>query len=170
MATSTPRPIRIEGNIAYVPLTNGHEAVISAQDAHLVEGVSWSISRSKHTLYARRTAPRSQGKKTILMHRVITDAKAEFDVDHIDRNGLNNRRENLRVATKSQNACNRAPKPGTASGFKGVFFHKISGQWRACITVNRRKRHLGLFDTPLEAHEAYCREAAKAHGEFARPG
>jgi hypothetical protein len=91
-----------------------------------------------------------------------------LEIDHIDRDGLNNRRENLRVSTPSQNSQNSRKNSLNTSGFKGVFFQKGLGKWRAQIKTNGKRKSLGCFLSPEEAHEAYCRASDKYHGEFGR--
>jgi hypothetical protein len=88
-------------------------------------------------------------------------------IDHRDRNPSNNRWDNLRRATVSQNNANRRRHKNNACGFKGVT-PIPSGRWRASIYKNRRRRHLGIFATPEAAHAAYVAAARKLFGEFAR--
>jgi len=91
-----------------------------------------------------------------------------LDTDHINGDGLDNRRENIRVSTKSQNQANRRNlQSNNTSGFKGVDFHR--GKWRAQIKVDGRKIDLGSFDTPDEASGAYLRSAHHHFGKFAYP-
>jgi len=89
-----------------------------------------------------------------------------FDVDHIDGNKLNNRRSNLRVATRSQNSANRGPTGGT-SKFKGVRYCKDKGRYRAEIQADGRYIHLGYFDVEVDAARAYDQAAVTHYGEFA---
>src|ERR1043165_3940616 len=89
-------------------------------------------------------------------------------VDHIDGNGLNNRRSNLRLATYAQSSMNRGRNIKNSSGYKGVDLK--DGKWRAEIQVSRKKVYLGRFSTPEEAYAAYCEAAKKYHGEFANFG
>lgn len=105
-----------------------------------------------------------------LAHRLawlyVTGAWPTGMVDHVNCNPLDNRFANLRIATNSQNLANQRLNSRNTSGFKGVTSYR--GRWRATLVKNRKSNHLGYFDTPLEAHEAYC-AAAKVHfGEFAR--
>jgi hypothetical protein len=101
------------------------------------------------------------------MHRLISGTPAGMETDHIDGDGLNNRRSNLRFATTSENQRNRvASANNTSGGRKGVNFHRYSGRWRASIQLNGKRRHLGYFDTPDQAHAAYCESAVRLHGDF----
>jgi hypothetical protein len=90
------------------------------------------------------------------------------EVDHINGDPTDNRWSNLREATPQQNKFNRGTCKSNKSGFKGVSRHKQNGNWVAEITHNYRKYHIGCFDTPEEAHEAYKKAAYILHGEFAR--
>ena len=164
------RPIRIEGNLAYVPLTRGYEAVIDADDAHLVAGVNWTAYVAPHGVYAYRQ-PTINGKKTYLpMHRLINKTPKGFETDHIDGNGLNNRKTNLRSASRSQNEVNKAPKKNNTSGYKGVYWCKERKKWAAEIMMDGKRVHLGRHETIEAAYSAYCDASKKMHGEFARLG
>jgi hypothetical protein len=88
-------------------------------------------------------------------------------IDHIDGDGLNNCRSNLRAATVAQNQQNRGKPKNNSSGFKGVGWHKKTSKWRAYIRVQRVQRHLGFFNTKEEAAEAYRQAAEKIHKEYA---
>ena len=88
-------------------------------------------------------------------------------IDHINGNKADNCIANLRLATASQNCCNRRKKElKRESFFKGVFISR--GKWKAVIMLHGRKSHLGTFDSPELAHMAYCKAAAELHGDFAR--
>jgi hypothetical protein len=164
------RPIRIEGNIAYVPLTRGYEAVIDAADVPLVERQNWYASVEKHTVYATRTQRFGTKWRFFRMHRVLMGDPPGMEIDHIDSDGLNNMRSNLRVATHAENQRNSRISPKNSSGFKGVSWHKKNRRWHAQISVDGKKLHLGYFDTPEEAHAAYVAASERLHGEFARAG
>jgi len=163
MAKRVVRPIRIEGNIAYIPLTLGYEAVIDAADVPLVDGVNWWARPKAKTVDAVR---RSRAV-TIYLHRVIISAPHQGkEVDHIDRNGLNNRRSNLRPVTSAQNKWNVGLRSDNTSGLKGAFWDKSRQNWIARISVNNVGKHLGRFDTAEAAHAAYAAEAKRIRGDF----
>lgn len=113
-------------------------------------------------------AARSEGKSTVLLHREVFQAPKGFQVDRVDGDGLNNRKENLRLVSSSENGRNRPAPRNNTSGFKGVSFNKKRALWRADICVDQKQKTLGYFHTPEEAHMAYCRAAERLHGEFAR--
>lgn len=95
----------------------------------------------------------------------------EFNIDHIDGNGANNRLDNLRQATQADNCKNSRIRRDNSCGFKGVMYRtKYKNKWRARIQVNGKRKDLGHFATPEEAHAAYCKAAAELHGEFANFG
>jgi hypothetical protein len=163
------RQIRIEGNIAYVPLTQGYEAVIDAADALSIGRYNWKVRVEKHTAYAQRGVNLSRfgkGWKTVLMHREILQAAHGFEVDHISGDGLDNRRENLRAATKSENVINGRLRAVNKAGLKGA--SPRNGRWVAQIRHGGKQLWLGMFDTPEAAHAAYCEASARLHGEFGR--
>lgn len=165
----TIRPIRIEGNLAYVALTRGYESVIDAADVHLTEGKNWYASSSHGTVYAVRHVTRlGGGQRTVYLHRAIMDPPDGVQIDHRDSSGLNNSRVNLRPATQSQNTCNsRVPEHNT-SGVKGVSWHKAAKKWRAQITLDGIGHHLGYFATPAAAGVAYAKASVRLHGAYGR--
>lgn len=160
------RQIRIEGNIAYVPLTRGYEAVIDKDDIDLVSGKNWHAIVTPWTVYAARKN-KKEGSKS--MHSVIFGPLPNgMEIDHIDCNGLNNMKSNLRAASKSQNQRNKKIQKNNSSGFKGVSFDKKNKKWIAFISVKKRAINLGRYRTPDLAHEAYKNAAMRLYGDFAR--
>lgn len=157
------RPIRIEGDLAYIPLTKGYVATIDAADAHLVDGFNWRVQFVKHLAYAVTGT-----LQVVLLHRLIMSAPDGVYVDHKSRDGLDNRRNNLRLATPAQNQHNQRTNTANRSGYKGVHFHKGGKKWWSQITVNGKRISLGLHDTPEAAHAAYCAASSAMHGEFGR--
>src|SRR5581483_9498486 len=128
-----------------IPLSQGQVAIVDAQDFGYLSQFKWFALKAPRTFYAVRNAPMINGKRRglIYMHRVILGLNsARVLVDHKDRNGLNNRRRNLRAASQSTNQANR-PKPswGKSSRFKGVV--RAFDRFVSKIRVNGRTRHLG---------------------------
>lgn len=125
---------------------------------------------------ARRQYMKQSKKFMVYMHRVILSRILERELlpneiaDHINGNPLDNRRSNIRLATRSQNNMNKRKGSRNVSGFKGVSLHKETQKWVAKIGKNGTYKHLGLFNTPEEAFEAYCNAGAEHHGEFFNPG
>jgi hypothetical protein len=161
-----PRPIRIVGDVAFVPLSNGREAMVDAADVHLVQGVNWSFDPCGKLCYASRVDLSGGHRKKIKLHRHILGATGPLHVDHRNGDGLDCRRANLRLATLQQNNLNRGTRTTNKLGIKGVF--KQGNRYRAEIQLAGVKRYLGLFATPAAAHAAYCRASQELHGEFMR--
>mgnify|MGYP003653768617 CR=1 FL=1 len=162
------RIIRICGDVAYVPLTQGCTAIIDAADVPLVNGRNWHARKVRNVIYASHKESIGGNWRNANLHRVIMGEPHGWQVDHIDGDGLNNRRNNLRLATFGQNSQNRRINSNNKSGFKGVCFHKHSGKWRGQIRSNYKTISLGYFASPEEAHAAYCLASEKYHGEFGR--
>jgi hypothetical protein len=161
------RPLRIEGNIAYVPLTRGYEAIIDAADAEFIGQWNWQAHIDTHNVYAVRKGQLGEIRR-VIMHRSIMQPPSQMKVDHIDGNGLNNTRSNLRVVSHSDNLKNQQLRRDNRSGFKGVTWKKDNKKWCARIVHEGKRIHLGYFKTPEAAYEAYCQASQKLHGEFSR--
>jgi len=102
------------------------------------------------------------------MHRIIINAPEDMFVDHINHNGLDNRKANLRLATPADNArYARYPKINTSSKYRGVWYNKQRKKWRATIVVNRKRKHLGYFKDERQAAHAYDESAKKYYKDFA---
>ena len=160
--------IIVEGAIAFIRMSGGHVAKIDACDLAVASAFGWAAMVKPRTVYAYRTERVGEKKRTIYLHRVIMGVPQGLQVDHVDGDGLNNCRSNLRLATESQNQCNRRLQQNNASGFKGVYWDAKRGKWRSEIRKLGKKLHLGRFDTPQEAHHAYSAASAELHGEFGR--
>lgn len=169
MAKREIRPIRVEGNVAYVLLTQGYEAIVDASSVPIVKGFNWTANVKQNTVYAYRKVSIAKKAVTVRLHRVIICAPDGTQVDHINGNGLDNRRQNLRLATAVDNMRNQGRRADNKSGFKGVDWVKRKRKWRATIRFGGRKKLLGLFETPQSAHEAYAEAAQRLFGAFARP-
>ena len=148
-------------------------AIVSDADYDsLVAGGPWyavSGSQGGHyaVRYVKHAGKRSKSFESMQRHLLALERGDQREGDHRDRNTLNNQRDNLRIATRMQNASNVGKRSHNTSGFKGVFWHKIAGRWAAQIRANKKQHFLGLFDTPDAAHAAYCEAAANLHGDFA---
>lgn len=160
------RPIRIEGDIAYIPLTKGYEAVIDAADVPLVDGFDWCAHPQKRTTYAQRKDRTGAKPRTVYLHRAIMGEPAVLHVDHVDGDGLHNRRANLRTVTHAQNQHNAKLRSDNCSGRKGV--SKVGNKWVANICVAKKRSRLGAFKCPTAAHFAYVKASQSLHGEFGR--
>lgn len=146
-----------------IPLTQGKFAIIDAEDEHIVSQYQWTAARRGNTWYAQSHT----GHNFLYMHRLLLGLKRGGPVcDHINGDGLDNRRTNLRTCTHTQNLRNRRLQSNNTLGFKGI--RPRSGRWQAHISLNRQQRFLGTFDTAVEAAQAYDRAASELFGEFAR--
>lgn len=149
-----------------IPITKGYVALIEDESYELVSQFKWHAAEDLRTVYAATRVKKDGKRVTVKMHRLIM-GNPLGKVDHINGNGLDNRISNLRVATDSQNACNRRTPTHNKSGFKGVWWHKRYQHWQASISVNGKRKHLGVFDTKEDAARAYNEAAKQHHGEFA---
>jgi hypothetical protein len=165
------RRLRFSYPFRRIPLTQGLYAIVDPDDyPHLIR-YKWHANKGRSTYYAQRKVWDAKNKKelTIRMHRQILNVPDDLFIDHINHNGLDNRKANVRPATHSQNLCN-TPKSGSArsrSKYKGVTWHKARNKWNARIRINRRTISLGYFDNELSAARAYDRAAQKYHRQFA---
>lgn len=155
----------------HISLTQGQVAVVDDDDYDLVNQFKWYAKWAKWTqsYYAARNVTLPDGKRTTQrMNTFLMGGRA----DHVNGDTLDNRRDNLRVANHSQNGANRGKTRKNTSGYKGVYWNKKSGKWKAQIgyRINgaRKVKGLGYFDDLTEAAKAYDRAAVEMHGEFAR--
>lgn len=146
-----------------IHLTNGGEALVDDDDYDALAQFKWFKIRAGHTFYVRRymlDKDRGVGLH-IAMHTQILGCSP---VDHINLNGLDNRKQNLRACTPQQNTFNR--RATGLIGFKGV--RRLGVKYAANLRVNGAMCHLGMFDNPVDAARAYDSAAAFYQGEFAR--
>lgn len=134
----------------------------------LVDDVNFDRLASRSWCYDNGYAWAKIDKKKQSMHRFLMDVPKGMDVDHINDNGCDNRRCNLRIVTRSQNMANMHNNRGGTSNFKGVTWHKRDQKWCVGITVNKRKIHIGYFALEKEAALAYDISAIKYFGQYAK--
>jgi hypothetical protein len=164
-----------------IPLSQGFNCRVSVEDLGLVRGYSWHVHGKRGGLMYATTVvalERGRGGKRALvaMHRLLVGFPDGMDVDHIDGDGLNNRRANLRVCTHRQNCCSkvRGINPRRRGGYRGVSWARGSAKWQAQIcggeiksNGERRQLHLGLFVSAEDAARAYDLAARQCFGAFA---
>jgi hypothetical protein len=154
-------------NVKMIPVGPKHFALVDDSDFDRVSALKWHPLKGKNTWYAARNA--TPDNPFILMHRfILGDIVKGKLTDHQDGNGLNNQRHNIRPANRSQNAQNSRPwrKRKDNIRFKGVYRH-CSG-WRAVVTVGKKYKSVGTYDTQEQAALAYDSAASELYGEFAR--
>lgn len=150
-----------------VPLTRGMWATVDDADYEAVMAAGpWFVRVDGRTVYAQGNIRRSDGGRSAqYMHKFLTGWP---ETDHRNGDGLDNRRVNLRCATRTQNNANSRLRSDNTSGFKGVLWNRQRRRWYARITIDGRQRHLGSFGDPGEAARAYDAAAREVFGEFAR--
>lgn len=158
-----------DNGLREIALTKGRVALVDDSDYERISSEKWFASTNGYAVRTVRMP--NAGNIRIHMHRTILGiSDASVLVDHINGDGLDNRRSNLRICSKSENLRNRGKPASNTSGYKGVAWSKAAGKWQAYITVEGKRKHLGLFETPEAGHAAYCEAATKLHGEFANFG
>lgn len=149
-------------------LSKGKVAIVDDEDFDRISVHKWSFLSSGYAYrFERGKNYRTTGsEKCILMHRFILGIDDSREVDHINRNKLDNRRQNIRPCTSSQNKFNKEKPLSNRSGFKGVYPH-TKGRWKASIKIMGVQKHLGIFTRKEDAARAFDIVAKKYHGEFA---
>lgn len=144
-------------------------ALIDESDLSNVLGRRWWAHRVGRTWYVETKAADASGKRqTKRLHRLLMNAAGDAEVDHVNGDGLDNRRCNLRLATHAENGRNRRLAVNNTSGYRGVTWRKKEQKWSAKIRHDRRTHWLGLFDSPELAAAEYQKAAERLFGEFYR--
>ena len=156
--------------MAEIGLTRGLVALVDDEDLERLAPYRWAARPASNTpggWYAHRNDP---VLGTVYLHRQLMGVgRGDPDVDHVNGDGLDNRRANLRLASRSQNLANRGKQRGTySSRYKGVTWLADCRRWKAYVGIRGRTMHLGLFTDERQAALAYDRAALDAFGEFAR--
>lgn len=144
-----------------IQLTRGASVIVDDADYATVSCYKWYLAETLKVSYAARRGRKGE-PKCVLMHRALIGLSTAGHVDHINHNGLDNRRENLRACSASQNIGNSRLGRRNKSGFKGVSWNAEKNRFHAQIKENRKTRHLGFYKTAIEASEAYKKAASVA--------
>lgn len=149
----------------YIQISKGHQAIVDDEDFDELSKYNWFAfdRKGERLVYAGCKL----NHKNVKMHRMVLGVKGNEIIDHKNGNGLDNRKENLRISSPSQNMWHRAMLKNNTSGFRGVSFRKNMNKWSAMIGVYRKPIYLGSFKTKEEAAKAYNDAAIKFFGEFA---
>jgi len=151
-----------------IALSHGKKTTVNDCDYEWIMclDLGWRAIKDRHTYYAIA----DHRGTTVRMPRIILNVPPGMQVDHIDGNGLNNIRENIRIVTPAQNGMNKRIPIDNKTGYKGVYIAKDRkvNKYKAQIRVNYKAIYLGCFDNPEDAAKAYNRAAIKHFGEFAK--
>jgi hypothetical protein len=158
-----------------IKLTQGKYALIDESDAEKVNTLKWCLfvgngGSMYATAYIRGTGYKN--RKMILMHRFILGAKPWQVTDHINHNGLDNRRANIRLCSRTENMRNKIKQTNNPGRYKGVWWETARGKWQASICIGKiggkkTRVYLGRYDLAKDAAKAYDNAAKKYFGEFA---
>ena len=143
-----------------IPLTQGKFALVDDEDYEKLSQSKWNERGTRTNVYAR-----TQGG--LSMHRLLMGSQGD-EIDHIDGNGLNNQKSNLRVCTRAENSRNRKLGKTNKSGYKGVSWKTENKKWQVAIMKDAKQIHLGYFFCLIKAAKAYDKAAKKLFGEFAK--
>ena len=163
---------RIQYGYAFrrIRLSQKKYAIVDPEDYARLSKYKWYAAKSRKTFYARRGRWCKTRKRKLLefMHNLVIDVPAGHVADHINHNGLDNRKANLRPATSAENTRNCSiQRENTSSKYRGVWYNKQIKKWRAKIVFNNKRYHIGYFENEVDAGKAYDEAARKYHGEFA---
>lgn len=149
-----------------IELTQGKYAKVDQQDYEKLNEHKWYAKRCINHFYAHR---RNESNRNVAMHRVIMKPGRGYCVDHINGDGLDNRKDNLRIVTIAENNYNkRKSKNVRSSQYKGVSIDKRTNRWRAIIYYKYRKINLGMFADEIDAAKAYDEAAKELFAKFAK--
>jgi len=146
-----------------LPISGGQQVLLDDGDFEALSKFRWTAQKRKHTFHAARY----EGKKYVYMHRLLVSAGPGEQVDHKDGNGLNNQRDNLRVATRAQNQMGYR-HDCVQRGSRGVYWHKAAKKWMARLVHNQKGVYLGLFNNKADAQQAYNEASQRLFGDFAQ--
>ncbi len=155
-----------------IPLRNKNKVIIAhsivdEEDFDELNKHSWHLNAGYAIRNIRITPGRKGKHKSLLLHRVVANTPKDLLTDHINGNKLDNRKCNLRHATKSQNAANTPIRKVGGSGYRGVYWHKRTAKWVVNVKIDKKTTNLGYYDSARAAADVYDKAALAEYGEFA---
>lgn len=146
----------------YLTTTNGHKVLFSDEDVFTALANTWTVTTDGYAKrFYEQTVDGNRKRWVKYFHREVMQPKGSEIIDHINQDKLDNRRENLRIATKSLNALN-SKKTRSGTGYRGVQLNKQADKYQALITVDKKTHHLGFYDSVKEASKAYLKAQEEA--------
>lgn len=156
-------------SIMAIPLSRGLFALVDGEDYEWLIQRKWYASKSGRSFYALAWKNLGQQKgKRLSMHREIVNPPIDMEIDHINDNGLDNRKVNLRICTSKQNIQNKRSYCNSTSQYKGVSWKQSRKRWIAIIKQDGRNKFLGSFRNETKAAKAYDMAAKQIFGKYAR--
>lgn len=158
------------------PVGRGQVALVDEEDWEHVKVYDWYCFRVRHVWYVATDRIKDGRAKRTYLHQFIMNAPPKSEVDHINNNGLDNRRQNLRIVSHQQNLANQKLSEANTSGYKGVTLDRrtkkdgtpLTPAWMAQTKYNGKRIYLGKFSSPEAAARAYDRKMLELHGEHAK--
>jgi hypothetical protein len=151
-----------------IKLNNSNNPVLLSEEDKELLKFGWYLDTRGYIERSNGKHSKKRLHREVMERMLGTSLNSKQQVDHINGDRLDNRRENLRLATSSQNNMNSKISTRNNSGYKGVSFHKRTGKWRVVICAEGKRTEVGLFSDLVEAAQAYDKAAISIHGEFAR--
>jgi hypothetical protein len=150
-------------------LTKGKVAIVDDDDFEWLNQWKWSLHSQGYAVRREYLGVLNGREKSnyILLHRLITGVGLGQEVDHINHNRLDNRRTNLRICNRFENASNISIRKDNTSRYKNVYWYKPYKKWKVSITAKGREHHLGYFEDKKDAVKARDKAIVELHGEFA---
>jgi hypothetical protein len=149
-----------------IPLTRGLATVVDDEDYEMLSKLKWCADGNGYAVHINK---RGFKPRLVYMHRFLLLPDPNMQIDHINRDKLDNRRENIRICTAAENRMNRPAQVGGASPYKGVSWDYRSNKWQSYIRKSGKGKNLGRFTDPIRAALAYDLAALEMHGKFACP-